>query len=64
MILGGLRDWEGVSGLNSQSVLFAFADLDLQNETDSPAASGANAFVNLIFWIHKANPEVCFRSCC
>lgn len=63
MILKRLRDWEGVPGLNSQSVLFAFGDLDLQNETESRAASGASALVNLISWIHKANPEVCFSSC-
>lgn len=37
---------------------FAIGDLDLQNETDSLAASGANALVNLIFWIHNTNPEV------
>lgn len=63
MILESLRDWEGVPGLNSQSVLFAFGDLDLQNETDSPAASGASAVVHLISWIRKADPEVCFSSC-
>lgn len=63
MILESLRDWEGVPGLDSQSVLLAFGDLDLQNETESPAASGARALVNLISWIRKANPEVCFSSC-